>query len=182
MRIVVAVTGASGVVIARNLLKNLKEHEIHLIISKNAKKVINAELPPKERNLKKFADFFYDSEDLNSKLASSSFILDAMIVVPCSLKTLASIANGLSDNLISRCAENILKFNKKLILVVRDTPLSLAAIENMRKAKVAGAIILPANIAYYYKPKNVEDVTNFFVGKILDALSIDHKLYRRWGE
>lgn len=183
MKIVIAVTGASGVVLAKKLLENLKkeeEHETHLIISENAKKVISHELSKKESNFEKLATCFYKENDLNSRLASSSFLLDSMVIVPCSMKTLAAIANGFSDNLIARCAENILKFNKKLILVPRDTPLSFSAIENMKKLKIAGAIILPPNMAYYYKPKTIEDVTNFFVGKILDAIGIKNNLYRRW--
>ncbi len=181
MKIVVAVTGASGVVIAERLLENLKEHETHLIISETAKKVIAFELGS-EKKLRKIAKFFYDEKDMEAKLASSSFILDAMVVVPCSMKTLAAIANGFSQNLITRCAENFLKCNRKLIIVPRDTPLSLPAIENMRKIKIAGAIVLPANVAYYHKPKTVDDITNFIVGKILDVLNMNHKLYRRWRE
>lgn len=181
MKIVVAVTGASGVVIAERLLENLKEHETHLIISETAKKVISYEIGS-EAKFKKLAKFSYDEKDMEAKLASSSFILDAMIIVPCSMKTMAAIANGFSQNLITRCAENFLKCNRKLIIVPRDTPLSLAAIENMRKLKIAGAVVLPANVAYYHKPKTVDDITNFIVGKILDVLNLDHKLYKRWRE
>lgn len=181
MKIVVAVTGASGAVIAQRLLENLKEHETHLIISKTAKKVIDYEIGS-EKEIKKLAKFFYEEDDLTAKLSSSSFILDAMIIVPCSMKTLAAIANGFSQNLITRCAENFLKCNRKLIVIPRDTPLSLAAIENMKKVKIAGAIVLPANVAYYHKPKKVDDITNFFVGKILDVLNIKHNLYKRWRE
>ncbi|MEM4347362.1 MAG: UbiX family flavin prenyltransferase [Candidatus Altiarchaeota archaeon] len=180
MKIVVAITGASGVIVAKKLLENLKEHETHLIITENAKKVISYELP--NEKLEKLASFFYDENDLNSRLSSSSFIADAMVIVPCSMKTLAAIANGFSENLVSRCAENFLKCNRKLIVVPRDTPLSLSAIENMRKLKLAGAIILPMNVAYYHKPKSVDDITNFFVGKILDMLNLENKLYRRWKE
>jgi len=181
MKIVVAVTGASGVVIAERLLENLKEHETHIIISETAKKVIVYELGS-EKKLKKLSKFFYDENDLEAKLASSSFILDAMVIVPCSMKTLAAIANGFSQNLITRCAENFLKCNRKLIIVPRDTPLSLPAIENMRKVKIAGAVVLPANVAYYHKPKTIDDITNFLAGKILDVLNINHKLYKRWRE
>jgi 4-hydroxy-3-polyprenylbenzoate decarboxylase len=184
MRIVVGVTGASGAIIAKRLLEVLqtgKTHEIHLIISESGKLVIEEELGEGSlEKLTKLADFYYDENDLKSKLASSSFLIDAMIIIPCSMKTLAAIALGYSANLITRCAENLLKFNRKLILVPRDTPLSLSAIENMKKAKLAGAIILPLNIAFYYKPKHLEEIINFFVGKILDSLDIENNLYKRW--
>lgn len=181
MKIAVGVTGASGVIIAKKLLENLKEHETYLIISKSAKKVIFHELSSsEEEEIRKLAKFFYEEDDLEAKISSSSFTLDSMIIVPCSMKTLAAIAHGFSSNLITRCAENILKFNRTLIMVPRDTPLSLSAIENMKKLKLAGAIVLPPNMAYYYSPKSVSEVTNFFVGKILDALKLEHNLYERW--
>jgi len=103
------------------------------------------------------------------------------VVVPCSMKTLSAIANGYADNLIVRAAENVLKMGRKLVVVPRDTPLSLAAIENMRRLKLAGAIVLPPNVAYYFGPKTIDDVTDFMAGKILDALGVGHELYRRWG-
>ncbi len=179
MKIVIGITGASGVILARELLKNLKNHETHLIVSKPAKKVVKYELGSLGK-IKNLANFCYEENELEAKISSSSSLLDAMVIVPCSMKTLSAIANGFSHNLIIRCAENILRFNKKLILVPRETPLSLAALENMRKAKIAGAIILPPNLAYYHKPKSLQDIDNFFVGKILDSLEINHKLYRRW--
>lgn len=179
MKIAIGITGASGIIIAKELLKNLKEQETHVVVSQNAKKIIPHELGslPKIKNL---ANFFYEDHNLEAKISSSSFILDAMVIVPCSMKTLSAIAHGFSHNLITRCAENILRFNKKLILVPRETPLSLPALENMKKAKIAGAIILPPNVAYYPQPQSLEDMNNFLVGKILDSLEIKHNLYQRW--
>jgi len=104
-----------------------------------------------------------------------------MVIIPCSMKTLAAVAHGYADNLISRAAENVLRLGKKLVLVPRETPLSLPAIENMRAAKLAGAVILPPVVAYYHRPCTVDDITDFIVGKVLDVLGIEHKLYRRWG-
>ena len=178
MRLVVAITGASGAVIAQRLLEFLhREHQVFLVVSRAARQVIefelgeNASLPCDER---------YDSENLLAPLASSSFAVDAMVVVPCSMKTLAAIAHGYADNLIVRAAENALRMGKPLVLVPRETPLSLMDIENMHRAKLAGAIILPPVVAYYHKPRTVDEVTDFIVGKILDVLGIEHRLYRRW--
>ena len=177
MKICVAITGASGSVLGQRTLENLREHETHLIVSEAAKQVIDLELG---EHASLPSDYRYENWDITAPLASSSFLIDAMVVVPCSMKTLAGIAQGYADNLILRAAENMLRMNRKLVLVPRETPLSLSAIENMRKNRLAGAIILPPAIAYYYKPKSVDEVTDFFVGKILDALGIKHHLYQRW--
>jgi len=177
MRICVAITGASGVVLGQRLLENLHGYEVHLIVSDAARRVIALELG---RDVRLPADYQYDNKDIAAPLSSSSFLVDAMAVVPCSMKTLAGIAHGYADSLILRAAENALRLNRKLVLVPRETPLSLSAIENMRQARLSGAIILPPTMAYYYEPKSVDDVTDFFVGKILDALSFEHHLFRRW--
>ncbi len=179
MRIVVGVTGASGAPLALRLLQNLMNQEVHLVISKNAWEVIKLELG---EGVSFPCSYSYRDDDFSAPLASSSFIIDAMVVIPCSMKTLAAIAHGYADNLITRAAENALKLGKPLILVPRETPLSLVDIDNMRKAKRAGAIILPAMVAYYHKPRSVDDITDFIVGKVLDILGIEHKLYARWGE
>ena len=185
MRIIVAITGASGVVLGSRLVEFLKykenkgKYELHLITSKSAKKIAEYE----EVNLdesRSFADYCYEEDELDSSISSSSYRIDSMVIIPCSMKTMAAIANGFCDNLITRAAENILKLGKKLVVVPRDTPLSLAAIENMRKLKSCGVLIVPPNMAYYYKPKTVGDVTNFFVGKVLDVLRIEHNLYNKW--
>jgi polyprenyl P-hydroxybenzoate/phenylacrylic acid decarboxylase-like protein len=177
MRICVAVTGASAVLLGQRTLQNLRGHEVHLIVSEAAKKVIAIEMGS---DVFLPADYEYDNRDLAAPLASSSFLIDAMVVVPCTMKTLAGIAHGYADNLILRAAENCLRLGRRLVLVPRETPLSLSAIENMRQAKLSGAVILPPTMAYYYGPKSLDDVTNFFVGKILDALGVEHHLFRRW--
>ena len=112
--------------------------------------------------------------------ASGSFKLDAMIVCPCSMKTLSAIANGYGDTLTSRAASCILKEGKNLILVPRETPLSLPFIQNIEKINLAGATILPAMPGFYYKPKEIDDIVDFIVGKILDQLNINHSLFERW--
>jgi 4-hydroxy-3-polyprenylbenzoate decarboxylase len=176
MRLIVAVTGASGVVLAARLLEQLADHEVHLVVSDAARDVLRYELGAEDLP----ATHQYREDAWNSPLASSSFAVDGMVIVPCSMKTLAMVAHGLSSNLIGRTADNALRTNTKLVLVTRETPLSLPAIENMRLAKLAGAIILPANVAYYFKPQTLEDMNAFIVGKILDALGLPHGLYQRW--
>lgn len=183
MKLIVAVTGASGVVYAYNLLKELKKSniEVFLIISEAAKKIIDVELDVSWREFSKLSPIMFDNSDLAASVASGSFLVDGMIIVPCSMATLAAVAHGCSDNLIRRAADCTLKENRLLILVPRETPLSLAGLENMMKAKIAGAVILPAMPGFYHKPKNLEELVNFVVGKILDILKLEHNLYQRWG-
>ena len=176
MRIVVAMTGASGAAIGLRLLQNLSEHEVHLILSAGARAVIAHELGAVELP----AGYRYEAHQLEARLSSSSFLTDAMIIAPCSMKTLAAIANGFADNLVVRAAEIMLRTNRPLVLVPRETPLSLMALENMRTLRLAGGIILPPMVGYYAAPRTIDDVTDFFVGKILDVLGLEHQLYRRW--
>jgi 4-hydroxy-3-polyprenylbenzoate decarboxylase len=119
--------------------------------------------------------------DLAAPIASSSRAPEAMVVAPCSMKTLSAVAHGYTSNLIVRAAEIMLRLGRPLVLMPRETPLSLPAIENMRLAKQAGAAILPPVVAYYPRPQTVDEVTDFFVGKVLDLLGLEHNLYRRWG-
>lgn len=176
MRLIVAVTGASGAVLAACLLEHLAGHETHLIVSDAARAVLRHELGREDLP----ATARYGEDEWSSPLASSSFLADGMVVVPCSMKTLAMVAHGLSSNLIGRAADNVLRTGRRLVLVPRETPLSLAAIENMRLAKMAGAIVLPPNMAFYFRPQTLDDMVDFVVGKILDALNLPHALYRRW--
>lgn len=181
MEIVIAITGASGVVIGARLLEVLAgqgEHKVHLILSRGAEAVIDYELGAK---ISLPADHLWRPDDLAAPIASSSRAPDAMVVAPCSMKTLSAIAHGFSADLIVRAAEIMLRMERPLILMPRETPLSLPAIENMRLARLAGAIILPPMVAYYPQPQTVDDVTDFFAGKVLDLLGLEHGLYRRWG-
>ncbi|MFZ5518413.1 MAG: UbiX family flavin prenyltransferase [Candidatus Zhuqueibacterota bacterium] len=176
----VAITGASGAIIGIRLIEELLKNRIDVIaiISKNGRNVLHAELG---------ADFplpanvhYFSEGDENSPFNSSSFVLDAMVVAPCSMKTLAGIANGFSFNLIVRAAEIQLRTNRPLILSPRETPLSAPNLKNMLDVKNAGALICPPMAAYYHRPASVDDMTNFFVGKILDLLGIPNTLYQRW--
>ena len=176
MKVIVAITGASGVVIGQRLLECLGEHEVHLVVSDAARKVMEYELPSAELP----ASFTYREEELDSPVSSSSCQAEAMVIAPCSMRTLSGVAHGYEENLITRAAGNTLRTGRRLILVPRETPLSLPHIENMRQAKIAGALILPPSVAYYTKPRTIGDVTDFFVGRILELLGIEHNLYRPW--
>ena len=177
MKVVVAITGASGSIIGVRLIEELKKKKIKTItlISKSGKKALEA-----ETGIKLKPD--YEEDDFYSPIASSSQKIDAFVVCPCTMKTLSAIANGYANTLITRLADTCLRMRIKLILCVRETPYSLIHIENMKKVTLAGGIIMPLNVAYYFKPKSVDDITNFFVGKILDFLGIENKLYKRWRE
>ena len=182
MNILLSIGGASGSIYGIRLLEELKKSDavIHLIISDGAKKIIEHETNYKLDDLKKKTSFYYENNDLFAGPASGSFMLDAMIVCPCSMKTLSAIANGYSDTLTSRAASCCLKENHKLVLVIRETPLDYPGIKNMLQAKQAGAVILPAMPGFYHKPKTLEDMVDFIVGKILDQLGISHTLFKRW--
>jgi 4-hydroxy-3-polyprenylbenzoate decarboxylase len=178
MRILVAITGASGIIYGKRLsevLKKTKGCEVYTIVTKGALAVAKAEgekLPSSD----------FEETDLAAPFASGSHKMDAMIVCPCSVKTLGEIANGIGDNLVTRAAEVMLKERRKLVLVVRETPLSYIAIKNMETVTLAGGVILPACPGFYHKPKSVDDLVDFVVGKTLDQLNIENRLFKRWKE
>ena len=177
MRILVAITGASGIIYGSRLVSALKESKqnVSVVVSNGAKKVAKSEgaaLP-----LADFGEF-----DLSSPFASGSSAADALIICPCSLKTLGEIANGVGNSLITRAAEVCLKERRKLVLVVRETPYSLIAIKNMELVTLAGGIVLPASPGFYHRPKTISDLVDFVVGKALDAAGIKNKLFKRWGK
>lgn len=184
MRLIVAITGASGAVYGERLLKMLREKnvETHLIISKAAEKVIEHELEMAKEDVRKLADHAYDVDDWSAPVASGSFKTDGMVIIPCSMKTLAGIAHGYSDNLVLRAADVTLKEKRRLILVPRETPLNVVHLRNMLALAEQGVVIVPAMPAYYHKPKDINDLVDFVVGKVLDLLGIEHKLYKRWRE
>ena len=184
MKVVVCVTGASGAIYAKRLLEVLKEKnvEISLIISNSAKKIIEHELNMKCNDFIKLADEYYDNDDFFSPLASGSNKFDAAIVIPCSMKTLSSIANGYSSNLIVRVCDIALKEKRKLILMPREMPFSAIHLENMLKLAKLGVVIMPPIPAFYNEPKTIDDLINFVVGRVLDILGIENDLFKRWGE
>lgn len=184
MRLIVAVTGASGVIYSKRLLEVLKEKnvEVHLIISSASEKLIDHELEITKEELEKMANNTYDEDDFYSPLASGSFLVDGMIVIPCSTKTMAGIAHGYSENLILRAADVTLKESRKLILVPRETPLNAVHLRNQLELAMQGVVILPAMPAFYYKPKKIDDLIDFIIGKILDSVGISHNLFERWSK
>ena len=178
-RVVVGITGASGTVIGLRLLEVLNT-EKHLIISEDAKQLIEIETELTEEDAESNADFVYDNSEMSAPLASGSCKYDAMIIAPCSMSTLSKIATGIADNLITRAASICLKEHRPLILVPRETPLSAIHLKNMTELAQLGVIILPASPAFYPKPEKIEDMIDFIVGRILDVLGIENSLYERW--
>lgn len=180
MEIIVAITGASGVIYGLRLLEELKDENVYLILSNEAKRIIEYETSYDIKKIKEMVKEYYEEEQIESKLASGSFNCDTMVIVPCSLKTMSAVASGFAFNLITRAAICCLKENKKLVIVPRETPLDEISIENMLKLKKAGVVILPAMPAFYYKPKSIDDLVNYIVGKIMSQLGLKHNLYREW--
>lgn len=184
MRLVVAITGATGVIYGIRLLEILKKLDIetHLIISKWAQKIIKEETDYSPEYIKGLACYNYKSDNFNVPIASGSYKTEGMVVIPCSMKTLSSIAHGYAADLITRAADVAIKDKRKLILVPRETPLSVIHLENMLKLARLGVIILPPMPAFYYKPVNLEDIYIHTLSRILDQFGIDNHLFKRWGE
>lgn len=184
-RILLAVTGASGPQYAMALARALsgrEDIELHLILSEAAKKVIALEADFGPEDLLKLAHASHDEKNIAAGPASGSWRHAGMIVCPCSMASLGAIAQGLGTNLIHRAADVTLKEGGKLVLVTRETPLSLIHIKNMLAAKEAGATIVPASPGFYHRPKTIDDLVNQLAGRILDQLGIHNALFRRWGE
>ena len=182
MRILVALTGASGMLYAQRLLDSLdpKEHELHLIVTGYAQAVVAQELPSGLRVPKGIQS--HSLKSMNAPFASGSNPVDAMVVIPCTMGTLGRIAHGVSDDVLLRSADVVLKEKKKLILVPRETPLSLVHIKNLELLALAGATILPANPSFYTLPKSIDEVVDTVVSRVLDHLGIPNSLMPRWQE
>ncbi len=182
MKILVAITGASGALYAQRLLDNLdpREHEIHVVQSNYAQQVIAEELPGGLRLPDGVKS--HGLKSMNAPFASGSNPPDAMVVIPCTMGTMGRIAHGYSEDVLLRAADVALKEKKKLILVPRETPLSLVHVKNMELLLLAGATILPANPGFYGGPKTVQDVVDTVVARVLDHLGMPQKLVPRWSE
>jgi len=185
MKVAVALTGASGLVYGIRLLHVLRElgHETVAIYTDAALRVADHECLGKRfvDMLKEVADESYSNTELWAPISSSSNTPDAGVIIPCSLHTLSEIARGGNSGLVARVANNLLRLRRPLILVIRETPLSLPDLRNMVAVAEAGAVVLPASPAFYTMPSKIEDIVNFIVGKVLDVLGINHNLYPRWG-
>jgi 4-hydroxy-3-polyprenylbenzoate decarboxylase len=183
-RYVIAITGASGMIYARELLAYFATRpdlELHAVISGAGEQVLNLELGMSPVDLAPSATW-HRVDDFTSGLASGSFRARAMVVVPCSMGSLGAIAQGVGRNLIHRAGEVFLKERRPLILVVRETPLSLIHLKNLTRAAEAGATIFPACPGFYHRPQDLTDLARQFAGRILDHLGLPHQLTRRWGE
>jgi flavin prenyltransferase len=192
-RFIVAMTGASGALYGLCLLEELlrQKYPVHLLVTEAGWRILQAEqgwddVQQREQSFaKRFAHLpgrliFHPLRDIGATIASGSFRCDAMIVIPCSMGSMARIAQGISSNLLERAADVMIKEERQLILVPRETPLNSIHLENMLKLSRLGVSIVPAMPAFYHQPKTVEDLIRFVVGKVLDLLQVQHDLYHRW--
>ncbi len=182
LKAVLGITGASGIIYGVRLAEELKNSgvEVHTIFTEAAKKTAKYELKDAYDRVKRVSKKVYNEDDIDAAPASGSAGFNFMIIAPCSIRTLGSVANGIADNLLTRAALVQLKEKKKLILIIRETPLSAIDIMNMLKVSIAGGVIMPASPGFYTIPKTVDEMVNFIVGKALDLLGIEHNLYKRW--
>ena len=182
-RIIIALSGATGIEYAAKMLtilQSIENIETHLIISKPAEMTREYETDYRSQDIKSLADIVYRNADIGAAIASGSYPTDGMIVIPASTKILAEIAHGIGESLITRAADVVLKERRKLILCLRETPFSLIHIENMKKATLAGAIIMPPVPAFYHKPKTIDDIIADFVYRTLDVFGITLPQLKKW--
>ncbi len=183
MKIVIAITGASGAVYGLRALEYLhgrSDIETHLIVSRWGSKTIEHEIGMTADSLCSLADFCYSEDDMTAPVASGSFGHDGMLIIPCSMKTLASIASGMSDGLIARTADVTIKEGRRLVLAARETPLSSIHLRNMLKLSNAGVTIMPPVPGFYSLPQTLDDIVCAFVGRALAVLGIENDLYTPW--
>ena len=182
-RLVVAITGATGAVYGVRLLAQLSATpgiETHLVVSDAAVLTLHQEVGMQRRDVEALAHVVHKNRDVGATIASGSFESDGMIIAPCSMKTLASVAHGLSDNLIARAADVVLKERRRLVLMVRETPLNLAHLRNMTAVTEMGGIVFPPLPSFYNKPASIEEMVEHTVGRAIDLFGISHSLAPRW--
>jgi polyprenyl P-hydroxybenzoate/phenylacrylic acid decarboxylase-like protein len=182
-RLIVGVTGSSAPQLAVTLLRLLREvaeAEVHLVVSHGARRTIELELGMKAAEVEALGDVVYDPQDMAAAISSGSFVTEGMAIMPCSMKTLASIASGVSVDLIARAADVCLKERRRLVLVPRETPFNLIHIRNMETLTLAGATVLPPVPAFYHKPQTIEDLLRHTAGKVLDQFQLPHHAFERW--
>ena len=183
MRLIIGMTGSTGVIYGIRMLEVLKKLDVHthLVMSEWAEKCIAMETDFDIGYVKSLASNTSDEKNMASSVSSGTHKVDGMVVAPCSMKTLSAIANGYDDTLVARAAGVTIKESRKLILMVRETPLSAIHLENMLKLSRLGVVILPPVTEFYTKPKTIDDIVNHGVGKCLDQFDLEHNLYPRWG-
>ena len=183
-RIIVGISGASGVIYGVRLLEVLKEMEeieTHLVLSRGARIPLGLETSMTADEVEELADKSYPPEDLAAPLSSGSFRTEGMIVAPCSMKSLSMISMSLNDNLLIRAADVTLKERRKLVIIPRETPLHIGHLRAMMAVTEMGGVILPPVPSFYHLPRTIEDIVNQTVGKALDQFDISHQLFNRWG-
>jgi 4-hydroxy-3-polyprenylbenzoate decarboxylase len=181
-RLIIGMTGASGAILGIRMLEVLKPTtiETHLVLSESAHLTINQETDWQLDDVLSLADVHYDFHDIGAAIASGSFSTMGMVIIPCSIKTLSAIANSYTDDLISRAADVTLKEGRPLVLVVRETPFHPGHLRLMSEAASAGAIIFPPTLAFYIRPRSIDDLINNTVGRILARLGVENDLYQEW--
>ena len=181
-KIVVGITGASGSVYAVRLIDVLREQdiEVHAVITDSGQRVLDYECGVTMEELSRRVDVLYPNADVGAAIASGSFRMDAMVVLPCSMKTAGAIAHGVTDDLLTRAADVTLKEGRRLLLVPRETPMHEIHLENLLRLARAGAVVMPAAPGFYHRPETLDDLVNMMVGKILDRLGIEAELFTRW--
>jgi polyprenyl P-hydroxybenzoate/phenylacrylic acid decarboxylase-like protein len=182
-RLIVGVSGSSAPQLGLAVLRALRaapDVETHLVVSRGARRVIDTELGISWREFAAEADVSYPAEDLAAAISSGSFTTIGMVVVPCSMRTLAAIATGNTTDLLTRAADVCLKERRRLVLVARETPLNLIHIRNMETVTLAGGVIMPPVPAFYHHPVTIDDLLAHTAGKVLDQFGVDHHLFRRW--
>lgn len=184
-RLIVGISGSSGVIYGIRMLQHLQARddvETHLVLTEGAAVNIRIETDHAVEEVQALADVVHDPGNLAASISSGSFRTDGMIVIPCSIKSLSGIVHSYADNLLCRAADVCLKEKRKLVLVVRETPLHKGHLEMLVKAADLGALILPPMPAFYHGPKTIEDLLDQTIGKIFDYFELEHRLFRRWGE
>lgn len=182
-RLIVAITGATGAIYGVRLLEHLRKHgqvETHLMVSEAGVLNLHQELDMRRKDVEALADVVHNVRDVGACIASGSFASTGMVVAPCSMKTLAAVAHGLSDNLITRAADVVLKERRRLVLMVRETPFNLAHLRNMTAVTEMGGVIFPPLPGFYQRPASMEEMVDHTLGRVLDMLGISMQLTPEW--
>ena len=181
-KFVVGISGASGVIYGIRLLEVMKQlgHETHLVLTPAAKVTIASETDYSPAQVEKLASISYKFNDIAATISSGSYQTDGMVLIPCSMHSLGALASGTAENLLVRAAEVTMKEHRPLIVVPRETPVTLIHLENLARLARSGAIIVPAMPAFYHRPKDLKDIIDHLVGKVLDLLKVENTLFKRW--
>lgn len=182
MRLIVGISGATGAIYGIRLLQALKECQVesHLLLTDSAKRTIDTETSYTVKEVEDLADVVHDNRNIGASIASGSFKTDGMVIAPCSIKSLSALANSYNDTLLIRAADVVLKEKRKLVVIVRETPLHIGHLKLLTAVAEMGGVILPPMPAFYQMPKTIEDIVNQTVGKALDQFDINHSLFKRW--